>query len=100
MTSHQPTTGKEWESMPPGERPTFWSTPDAHGPRFRVEQLIFKNNDDALDFEVHDSQQDGGPNAPQARYLVHGHDDLLWTNSIDEALQFLRQSLEHLDADR
>ncbi len=28
----------------------------------------------------------------QGRYLVHGHDDVLWTNDIDEALQFLRVS--------
>jgi hypothetical protein len=50
-----------------------------------------------LDIEIYDSQEDGGPQAPQARYLVHGHDDVFWTNSIDDALQFLRQSLEALD---
>ncbi len=45
-----PATGKEWENMPPNERPLFWTTPTADGVRFRVEQLIFKSNDDALDY--------------------------------------------------
>lgn len=30
----------------------------------------------------------------QAKYLVHGHDDVLWTNSIDEAIAFLKNSLK------
>lgn len=30
----------------------------------------------------------------QAKYLVHGIDDVLWTNDIDAALSFLRESLE------
>lgn len=29
----------------------------------------------------------------QARYLVHGHDDVMWTDSIDLALEFLRESM-------
>lgn len=53
-----------------------------------------------LDIEIFDSQEDGGENAPQARYLVHGHDDVLWTNDIEQALSFLRTSLEFLDAKR
>ena len=29
----------------------------------------------------------------QARYLVHGLHDVLWTDDLDDALLFLRQSL-------
>lgn len=29
---------------------------------------------------------------PQARYLVHGWLDVLWTNDIDAAMEFLRES--------
>lgn len=49
-TPMPPTTGKEWEDMPPNERPLFWTTPSADGVCFRVAQLIFKTNDDALDY--------------------------------------------------
>jgi hypothetical protein len=27
----------------------------------------------------------------QARYLVHGHDDILWTDNLERALEFLRE---------
>ncbi len=30
----------------------------------------------------------------QARYLVHGHDDVLWTDDIEAVLAFLRESLK------
>jgi len=29
----------------------------------------------------------------QGRYLVHGHDDVLWTDDIEQVLLFLEQSL-------
>lgn len=32
----------------------------------------------------------------QARYLVHGHDDVLWTDDIDAAVEYLRQCLEEI----
>lgn len=32
----------------------------------------------------------------QARYLVHGITDLTWTNSLEEALSFLRIELNNL----
>lgn len=47
-----------------------------------------------LDIEIFDEWGKG--KFAQARYLVHGHDDVLWTNSIKSALRFLRQSLEKL----
>ena len=31
-------------------------------------------------------------NWAQAKYLVHGHDDVLWTDDLDSALEFLRDS--------
>ncbi len=47
-----------------------------------------------LDIEIYDPKEDSWV---QARYLAHGHDDCLWTDNIDEALAFLRQSsfVEH-----
>ena len=47
-----------------------------------------------LDIEVHDLSTN-----PQAKYLVHGHDDVFWTDDIDEALDCLRQSLLELGKD-
>lgn len=38
-----------------------------------------------------------GENRAQARYLVHGHDDVAWTDSIDEAMGFLKHSLERFE---
>jgi hypothetical protein len=42
-----------------------------------------------LDIEIHDPKIG---NWAQARYLVHGHDDVLWTDDLDSALEFLRDS--------
>ena len=42
-----------------------------------------------LDIEIYNPKLD--PWA-QARYLVHGHDDVLWTDDLDAALEFLRES--------
>lgn len=36
----------------------------------------------------------------QARYLVHGWDDTLWTNDLDEAVQFLRHSCQLAESER
>ncbi|MHA2010502.1 MAG: hypothetical protein ACW980_24580 [Promethearchaeota archaeon] len=33
----------------------------------------------------------------QAKYLVHGYDDVLWTNNVNEAVLFLRESMKKLD---
>jgi hypothetical protein len=44
-----------------------------------------------VDIEVYDEH--GAGHWPQARYLVHGHDDVLWTNDPDSALAFLREGL-------
>lgn len=32
----------------------------------------------------------------QARYLVHGIDDILWTNEKDQALKYLEDELDRL----
>jgi len=42
-----------------------------------------------LDIEVWDDDDDWA----QGRYLVHGHDDVLWTDSVEDVLAFLRHSL-------
>lgn len=44
-----------------------------------------------LDIEIYDTKVDSWA---QARYLVHGHDDVLWTDDLDAALAFLRESAQ------
>lgn len=44
-----------------------------------------------LDVEIYEPEKDGWA---QARYLVHGHNDVLWTDDIDAAVDFLRESME------
>ena len=46
-----------------------------------------------LDIEIYE-KNDGWM---QARYLVHGLDDVLWTDDVDCALEFLRQSCKRLE---
>jgi hypothetical protein len=37
------------------------------------------------------------PNSrPQAKYLVHGYDDVMWTDSIDDVLTYIKQDLERI----
>ena len=47
-----------------------------------------------LDVEIYDLKSDP---PPQAKYLVHGHDDIYWTNNIEDVLYFLRVSLEEIE---
>ena len=42
-----------------------------------------------LDIEIHSTEDEQA----QGRYLVHGHDDVLWTDDIEQVLLFLEQSL-------
>jgi len=42
-----------------------------------------------LDIEIYDPVVETWA---QGRYLVHGHDDVLWTNDLEAALEFLRGS--------
>lgn len=44
-----------------------------------------------LDIEIYDPETNTWA---QARYLVHGHDDSLWTDDIEAALSFLRESAD------
>lgn len=44
-----------------------------------------------LDIDIYNPSED--PWA-QARYLVHGHDDVLWTDDVEAALAFLRESMK------
>lgn len=43
-----------------------------------------------VDIEIYYNVKAGG--WPQARYLVHGHDDVLWTDDLDTAIEFLKES--------
>ena len=44
-----------------------------------------------VDIEIYDPEKE--PWA-QGRYLVHGADDVYWTDDTDKALSFLRDSLK------
>jgi hypothetical protein len=44
-----------------------------------------------LDIAVYDEWGDGC--WAKARYLVHGRDDVMWTNSVDDALAYLQSDL-------
>ena len=48
-----------------------------------------------LDIEIYEKAGDDGwvKNWAQAKYLVHGFYDVLWTDDIDDALAFLKQSI-------
>ena len=45
-----------------------------------------------LDIEIYDTE-DFGKKWVQAKYLVHGWNDAYWTDSIDEALDFLKEQI-------
>lgn len=42
-----------------------------------------------FDIEVYDENDSWA----QGKYLVHGYDDVLWTNDLEKALEFLKESL-------
>ena len=44
-----------------------------------------------VDIEVYDNWGDGY--WAQARYLAHGYDDVMWTDSLDDAAQFIMTSV-------
>ena len=48
-----------------------------------------------LDIEVYDTTDEW----VQAKYLVHGYDDVFWTDDIDAAMQFLEQSMKIAEGD-
>lgn len=47
-----------------------------------------------VDIEIY--EQHGGNHWAQARYLVHGIDDVLWTDDLEEAITYLKYDLERL----
>ena len=53
-----------------------------------------------LDIEIDEKAGADGwvKNWAQAKYLAHGFEDVLWTDDIDEAFDFLKQSI--LDKER
>jgi len=44
-----------------------------------------------LDVEIYEPTTDGWA---QARYLVHGHDDVLWTDDLELALAYLKEGCD------
>ena len=45
-----------------------------------------------VDIEIYSKYGDG--EWAQARYLVHGITDVMWTDDLDEALSFLKAEIE------
>ena len=48
-----------------------------------------------LDIEVYDTD-DPGETWAQGKFLVHGIDDVLWTDNIADAINFFTESLEEM----
>lgn len=46
-----------------------------------------------IDVEIYDPSKDKWA---QAKYLVHGYDDVLWTNDPEQASIFVRESLQKI----
>lgn len=46
---------------------------------------------------VHDDDKIGGEHWAQAKYLVHGFDDVLWTNDATEAADYIKAELLRTD---
>lgn len=55
--------------------------------RGMVEQLA------TLDIEIYAPTKDGWA---QARYLVHGYDDVLWTDDLESAIAYLKESCDRI----
>jgi len=51
-----------------------------------------------LDIEIY--EEFGAGHWPQAKYLVHGYDDVLWTNDLESALQFMKESIEQIEEEK
>jgi len=49
-----------------------------------------------LDIELH---KKGSDSFSQRKYLVHGWDDVLWTDNLDEAIKFLHQQMELMESE-
>ena len=50
-----------------------------------------------LDIEIYDTRENEWA---QGTYLVHGMDDVLWTDSIDYAVDYIRSDLERIAQQR
>jgi hypothetical protein len=46
------------------------------------------------DVEVFSAADVGDGKFAQGRLLVHGYDDVLWTDDVDAAVAFLRESID------
>jgi hypothetical protein len=49
------------------------------------------NMEAVLDIEIYDTETNSWA---QAKYLVHGYDDVFWTDSLDDAIAFLKQNIK------
>lgn len=46
-----------------------------------------------MTFDITIYEKYGGEEWAQTRFLVHGYDDILWTNDKEEAIKFLAYSI-------
>lgn len=47
-----------------------------------------------VDIEMHSKDNcTYGPNFVQAKFLVHGFDDVMWTDSIEDAVNYIKEEL-------
>ena len=52
---------------------------------------------DGFTLDVHIYKEHGDGHWAQDHYLVHGIDDVVWTDSIDAVVNYLRAELERLE---
>ncbi len=50
-----------------------------------------------IDVEVYDTKKDAWA---QGKYLVHGYDDVLWTDDPEAAAQYVKESIIKMFEDR
>jgi hypothetical protein len=58
---------------------------------------INRNGYDGFRIDIEIYSRHGKGVWAQRRYLVHGIDDVMWTNSIDEALSYFLEELKRLE---
>lgn len=52
-----------------------------------------------VDIEMHDKETcPNGSNFIQAKFLMHGFDDVMWTDDIESILAYVREELERCDS--
>jgi len=56
-----------------------------------AKNIGWTNVEFVVDIEIYDTDENKWA---QEKYLVHGYDDVFWTDSLDKAIAFLKQSIK------